>query len=78
MLERPPGRGDPDAGERSLRLSVGDPAFLALERLVSHFGLSRRAVIERLVGWADDAVSRSFEQDDAALNRYVDWHNGNK
>ncbi|WP_152979201.1 hypothetical protein [Caballeronia cordobensis] len=56
MPERPPGRGDPDAGNRSLRLSVGRPVFFALERLVSHFGLSRLAVIGRLVSWADDAV----------------------
>lgn len=67
MQERPRGHGDPDAGDRSLRLSVGDPAFFALERLVSHFGLSQRAVIERLVSWADDAVSRSSEHVDAAL-----------
>ncbi|BCZ85747.1 hypothetical protein PTKU64_94220 (plasmid) [Paraburkholderia terrae] len=77
VLERP-GRVDPDAGERIIRLTLGNPAFYALERLVSHFGLSRRVVIERMLSWADDAVSRSFEQDDAAFNRYVDRRNRNR
>lgn len=78
VLERQPARGDPDAGERMMRLSLGNPALFALERLVSHFGLSKRAVIERMLSWADDAVCRSFEQDDAAFNRYVDRRNRNR
>ena len=67
---------DPDAGERSLRLALSNAQFFALERLVTHFDLSRRAVIERLIGWADDGVSRSFGDDDAAFNRYIDRRNG--
>jgi hypothetical protein len=46
--------------------------FFALERLVANFGLSRRAVIERLIDWADDTLSRSPYDDEAAFNRYID------
>ena len=67
---------DPDAGERNLRLVLSNAQFFALERLVTHFDLSRRAVIERLISWADDGVSRSFGDDDAAFNRYIDKRNG--
>jgi hypothetical protein len=67
---------DPEAGERSLRLVLSNAQLFALERLVTHFDLSRRAVIERLLSWADDGVSRSFGDDDAAFNRYIDRRNG--
>jgi hypothetical protein len=70
-----PKDADPDAGERSLRLVLSNAQFFALERLVTHFDLSRRAVIERLLSWADDGVSRSFGDDDAAFNRYIDRRN---
>ncbi|SEF12022.1 hypothetical protein SAMN02787142_7821 [Burkholderia sp. WP9] len=46
--------------------------IFALERLVAHFGLSRRAVIERLTDWADDTLSKSFYDDEVAFNRYID------
>jgi hypothetical protein len=44
----------------------------ALERLVAHFDLSRRAVIERLIDWADDTLSRLLYDDEGAFNRYID------
>jgi hypothetical protein len=46
--------------------------LFALERLVAHFGLSRRAVIERLIDWANDTLSRSLYGDEGAFNRYID------
>jgi hypothetical protein len=66
---------DPEAGARSLRLTIYNPTLFALERLVSHFGLSRAAIIERLVDWVDEAVTRSFGDDDEAFNRYIDRRN---
>jgi len=72
VLERPPRPEDADSGERRLSLTMNGTRLFALERLVAHFGLSRRAVIERLVDWADDTLSRSLYDDEAAFNRYID------
>ena len=63
---------DTDAGERRLPLTMNGARIFALERLVAHFGLSRRAVIERLIDWADDTLSRSLYDDETAFNRYID------
>jgi hypothetical protein len=46
--------------------------FFTLERLVAHFGLSKPAVIERLIDWADDTLTKSLYDDEAAFNRYID------
>jgi len=73
LFQRAPGPVDADAGER--RLTISGTRFFALERLAAHFGLSRREVIERLADWADDVVAHSFDDDDAAFNRYVECRN---
>ncbi len=72
VLERLPRPEDADSGERRLPLTMNGTRVFALERLVAHFGLSRRAVIERLIDWADDTLSRSLYDDEAAFNRYID------
>lgn len=75
VLQRTPGPVDAEAGER--RLTISGTRFFALDRLARHSGLSRREVIERMADWADDVVSRSFGDDDAAFNRYIDRRNEN-
>jgi hypothetical protein len=72
VLGRLPRQDNDDSGERRLHLTMNGTQFFALERLVAHFGLSRRAVIERLIDWADDTFSRSLYDDEAAFNRYID------
>jgi hypothetical protein len=72
VLGRVPRPEDADSGERRLHLTMNGTRIFALERLVAHFGLSRRAVIERMVDWADDTLSRSLYDDEAAFNRYID------
>ena len=72
VLERLPRPVATDAGERRIQLTMNGSHFFSLERLVAHFGLSRRAVIERMIDWADDMVSRSLYDDEAAFNRYID------
>jgi hypothetical protein len=72
VLDRPPRPEDADAGERRIQLTMNGSRFFALERLVAHFRLSRRAVIERMIDWADETVSRSLYDDEAAFNRYID------
>lgn len=37
----------------------------------AYFGLERRAVLERLIWWADREVEQSLGEDDAAFNRYL-------
>jgi len=61
-----------DQGGDERRLTLSGTRFFALERLATHFVLSKRDVAERLLDWADDAVSRSFGDDDAAFKRYLD------
>jgi hypothetical protein len=72
VLERLPRSEDADSGERRLHLRMNGTRFFALERLVAHFGLPRLVVIERLIDWADDTLSKSLYDDEAAFNRYID------
>jgi hypothetical protein len=72
VLGRLPRPEDADSGERRIQLTLHGARFFALERLVVHFGLSRRAVIERMIDWADETMSRSLYDDEAGFNRYVD------
>jgi hypothetical protein len=58
--------------EKRLAVTVGGREFFSLERLAAHHGLSKRAVLERLLWWADNSVVRSFGEDEAAFNRYLD------
>lgn len=70
-LARPlPGKGDQD--DRRLALTLNGREFFSLERLAAHHGLPKRAVLERLIWWADHRIVQSFGEDDAAFNRYVD------
>jgi hypothetical protein len=72
VLGRLPRPGDGDSGERRLHLTMKGTQFFALERLVAHFSLSKPAVIERLIDWADDTLTKSLYDDEAAFNRYID------
>jgi hypothetical protein len=72
ILGRLPRADDGDSGERRLHLTMKGTQFFALERLVAHFSLSKPAVIDRLIDWADDALTKSLYDDEAAFNRYID------
>jgi hypothetical protein len=78
VLGRVPRPEDAESGERRLPLTMNGSRVFALERLVAHFGLSRRAVIERLIDWADDTFSKSLYDDEAAFNRYIDRSSNKK
>ena len=66
-----PRADDGDSGERRLHLTMKGTQFFALERLVAHFSLSKPAVIERLIDWADDTLTKSLYDDETAFNRYI-------
>jgi hypothetical protein len=72
VLGRLPRPDDGDSGERRLHLTMRGTQFFALERLVAHFSLSKPAVIERLIDWADDTLTKSLYDDETAFNRYID------
>jgi hypothetical protein len=57
--------------EKRLVVTLGVREHFSLDRLAAHHGLTKRAVIERLLWWADDSVVRSLGDDDAAFNRYL-------
>ena len=57
--------------EKRLVVTLGAREYFSLERLAVHCGLPKRAVLERLLWWADDSIVRSFGEDDAAFNRYL-------
>ncbi|MPW23693.1 hypothetical protein GCT13_45105 [Paraburkholderia sp. CNPSo 3157] len=57
--------------EKRLAVTLGVREYFSLDRLAVHHGLTKRAVIERLLWWADDSIVRSFGDDDAAFNRYL-------
>jgi hypothetical protein len=69
LVEPVPATAEPD--EKRLVVTLGVREHFSLERLAVHHGLTKRAVIERLLWWADDSTVRSFGDDDAAFNRYI-------
>ncbi|WP_256982418.1 hypothetical protein [Caballeronia sordidicola] len=69
LVEPVPAATDPD--EKRLVVTLGVREYFSLDRLALHHGLTKRAVIERLLWWADASIVRSFGDDDAAFNRYV-------
>jgi hypothetical protein len=57
--------------DKRLAMPLGGREFFSLERLAAHHDLSKRAVLERLLWWADNSVVRSFGEDESAFNRYL-------
>ncbi len=71
----PVGRGA--VGDCRLGVTVALSARYAMERLAADIGISKGAAVERLLYWADEAVTRSFLSDDA-FNCYLEKRrNGN-
>ncbi|CAB3774929.1 hypothetical protein [Paraburkholderia humisilvae] len=75
VLVRPLPADEAESDDRRLAVTMTGREFFSLQRLAAHYGLPRRAVLERLVWWADHSVVQSFGEDDAAFNRYL--HRGN-
>ncbi|MFC0696213.1 hypothetical protein [Paraburkholderia humisilvae] len=71
VLVRPLPADEAESDDRRLAVTMTGREFFSLQRLAAHYGLPRRAVLERLVWWADHSVVQSFGEDDAAFNRYL-------
>jgi len=65
-----------ESDDKRLAMMMNGREFFSLQRLEAHYGLPKRAVLERLIWWADRSVVQSFGEDDAAFNRYNDRRNG--
>lgn len=58
-----------DNGELRINTFVATGAALGLKRLAKHYAVTQRAMLERLIGDADKAVSAPM--DDAEFERYL-------
>jgi len=56
--------------DKRLSTMLNGAQGFALSRLMRHYLLTQRIVLERLIYWADEAVIASFS-DDALINRYL-------
>ena len=60
-------------GERRLNTWVSTGAALALDRLAHRHGLSKRAMLERLVLDADEGIVSSLDPDSAEWSTYFEF-----
>ncbi len=58
-------------GERRLNTWVTTGAFLALARLAHHHGTTNRAILEKLIGAADDEMFAKIADNPAAFDAYL-------
>lgn len=63
-------RRDHGDGERRLNTWISASAHLALQRIARHHGITRRALLERLVLTADDDIVAALELDTPAWDHY--------
>ncbi|WP_254367178.1 hypothetical protein [Paraburkholderia sp. NMBU_R16] len=71
VLTRPVPPDEAQSDDRRVAVTMNGREVFSLARLEAHFGLARRAVLERLIWWADRSVVQSLGDDDAAFNRYL-------
>ena len=63
-------RRDHGDGERRLNTWISASAHLALQRIARHHGITRRALLERLVLTADNDIVAALELDTPAWDHY--------
>lgn len=61
--------GQDGSGELRINTFVTTSAALGLKRLAKHYAVTQRAMLERLIGDADTALSAPM--DDAEFERYL-------
>lgn len=59
-----------DNGERRINTWVVTKASLALERLAGHYGVTKRAMLERLIIGADQQIINSLDIDSEEWDEY--------
>jgi hypothetical protein len=71
VLVQPVPADEAESDDKRLVVTMNGREFFSLQRLEAHYGLPKRAVLERLIWWADRSVVQSFEDDDEAFTRYL-------
>ncbi|CAN7725420.1 hypothetical protein [Paraburkholderia hospita] len=71
VLVQPVPADEAESDDKRLVVTMNGREFFSLQRLEAHYGLPKRAVLERLIWWADRSVVQLFGDDDAAFNRYL-------
>lgn len=67
-----PFAGPDGNGERRLNTWVSTGASLALARLANRYGVTRREILERLIGEADEKIRATLEPDSPEWGAYFD------
>lgn len=60
-----------DNGERTIHAVVTTGAALALDRLARRHGVTKRAMLEKLILEADSAIMETLDYGSAELNAYL-------
>ncbi|EKS71831.1 hypothetical protein BURK_008341 [Burkholderia sp. SJ98] len=72
VLAKPvPPADEAESDNKRLVVTMNGREIFSLQRLEAHYGISKRAVLERLIWWVDRSVVQSFGEDDMAFNRYL-------
>jgi len=71
VLVQPVPVDNAESDDKRLVVTMNGREFFSLQRLEAHYGLPKRALLERLIWWADRSVVQSLGDDDAAFNRYL-------
>jgi hypothetical protein len=71
VLAQPVPADDAGSDDKRLVVTMNGREFFSLQRLEAHYGLPKRAVLERLIWWTDRSVVQFFGDDDAAFNGYL-------
>jgi hypothetical protein len=71
VLAQPVPAHEAESDDKRLVVTMNGREFFSLQRLEAHYGLPKRAVLERLIWWVDHSVVQSFGDDDTAFNRYL-------
>lgn len=64
--------GDAGNGERRLSTWINTGSMLALGRLATRYGVTKREVIERLLRDEDEKVQVALRNDDSAWQAYIE------
>ncbi|WP_158660635.1 hypothetical protein [Paraburkholderia hospita] len=78
VLAKPVPADEAESDDKRLVVTMNGREFFSLQRLEAHYGVPKRAVLERLIWWADRGVVQSFGDDDAAFTRYLSRVTKNK
>ena len=63
-----------NGGDRQINTWVTFGTFIALQRLAIRYGVTQRALLERMITDADDKVVAKLRGKSRELDAYIHWH----